>query len=211
MWPPTRGDYRMQRGRLRRVRRLTLALILILIACDKHRRPFPNLSKEPTSVRGWINDVEGSAPPGERSIEMETARRAQLFQATSVWVENAPYVSGGVAENGAFILLDVPPGNVTISFRAPGIEATHFQLQNIPGNADVFIPNLLLKKNGVTLLDPEGVKVRIPATVPAPLPTNLAATVAGKNIFAVQTPLAAMVDRRDYPEPAGFRPVATYK
>lgn len=194
------------------MRRTLIAVAVTLTACggESDPPPAPRLSREPVSVRGWITDVEGAAPQ-DRTVETETARRVQLFQATHVWVDNAPFVSGGVSENGGFMLLDVPPGNVTISFNAPGAEGARLVLQNIPGNADVLVPNLLLKKNGVALLDPNGVKVRIPANVPAPLPTELTAIVAGKSVYVVQVPLAQLEDRREYPTPAGFRPVATFK
>jgi hypothetical protein len=186
-------------------------LALALAACAERDDPsMPRLSRAPVSVRGWIVDVEG-AQPADRTPETEAARRAYLFQNTTVWVENAAFVSGGVAENGAFILLDVPPGNVTVSFTAPGAEGARLVLQNIPGNADVFVPNLLLKKNGVALLDPNGVKVRIAADVPGPLPTEQTAIVATKPVYVVQVPLTHLADRRDYPNPGGIRPVATFK
>src|SRR5437868_14434802 len=88
--------------------------------CGGQSSPAPALSRAPISVRGWIADVEHPADGATRTVEAEMARRAQLFQSTSVFVENAPYVSGGVAENGSFVLLDVPPGNTRIAFTAPG-------------------------------------------------------------------------------------------
>ncbi|HEX9161405.1 MAG TPA: hypothetical protein VF980_06820 [Thermoanaerobaculia bacterium] len=167
------------------------------------------VSKEPVSVRGWIEDVEGSVH--SKSPEMETARRTQLFQATQVWVPNADYVSGGVAENGSFILLDVPPGNVTIEFTAPGAQQARLVLQNIPGNADVLVPAIILKNNGATVTKPEQVKVRVPARIDKTTPTGKNAIIAGVPIPIVNAPVAAMVDRHDYPIPAGFRPVAVFK
>jgi hypothetical protein len=64
------------------------------------------LSKEPVSVRGWIADVEGAQK--NAIAQVEAFRRLQLFQNTYVAVDDAPYVSGGVEENGSFLLLDVP-------------------------------------------------------------------------------------------------------
>ena len=143
---------------------------------------------------------------------MDFMRRAQLFQSTNVWIDDAPYVSGGVAENGAFLLLDVPPGNITISFSAPGAPNAKLVLKNIPGNADVFIPSMLLRPDGVALLDPQAVKVRLAARVDKPAPTNLIASVAGLAVPVMNTPIAQMVDRHDYPVlPAGVRPLATVK
>jgi hypothetical protein len=170
----------------------------------------PHVSKEPISVRGWILDQEGAikAP----NPDLDVARRMQLYQTTNVWVDNAPYVSGGVAENGSFILLDVPPGNVTVTFSAPGSPNARLVLQNIPGNADVIVPALILKRDSVGLADPKGVKVRLAAQIDKPTPTNLKAIVAGLTVPVVNTPIAKMIDRRDYPEPPGtLHPIATVK
>src|SRR6185295_9822362 len=115
---------------------------------------------EPVSVRGWILDVKG-AQRGE-TMETEIARRTQLFQSSSVWVENAQYASGGIAENGAFIVLDVPPLNATLGFNAPGAESAQVLLKDVPGSADVFIPDLVLQNGGATVLDPKKIEVRLP-------------------------------------------------
>ena len=186
-----------------------LLLLILTMACGGDPNA-PQVSKEPVSVRGWIVDVSG-AQQG-KSPEMESVRRMQLFQSTNVWIDDAPYVSGGVAENGAFLLLDVPPGNITISFSAPGAPNAKLVLKNIPGNADVFIPSMLLKSDGVALLDPQAVKVRLAARVDKPTPTSLTASIAGLTVPVMNTPIAQMVDRHDYPElPAGLRPLATVK
>jgi hypothetical protein len=186
-------------------------LALVMIACGG-KPPTPSadlVSREPVSVRGWIEDVEGSKRAA--TPEMESGRRTQIFQATSIWVENANYVSGGVAENGSFILLDVPPGDVTIGFNAPGAETAKLVLHNIPGSADVLVPALILKRGGASVWKPEAVKVRIAAQIDKPAPTGKTATVAGVTVPVVYVPLRAMVDRRDYPNPGGFAPLATYR
>jgi hypothetical protein len=183
-----------------------LALIALLItACDSGTpgSSFKNLSKQPISVRGWIADVEGAGNAPFRTVETESARRVQLFQATNVWIENAPYVSGGVAENGSFILLDVPPGNVTITFSAPGAPASNLVMQNVPGNADVLVPAMLLKANGVDLLQPDQVRVRLAAKIPKPRPTGRTVTIAGRPVPVMEVPLGELVDRRDFPNPPG--------
>ena len=185
-----------------------LAIALCVIACGDPNAP--HVSKEPISVRGWILDQEGAikAP----TPDLDVARRMQLYQTTNVWVDNAPYVSGGVAENGSFILLDVPPGNVTVTFSAPGSPNARLILQNIPGNADVFVPALVLKRDSVALADPKGVKVRLAAQIDKATPTNLKAIVAGLTVPVVNTPIAQMIDRHDYPEPPGtLHPIATVK
>ena len=188
-----------------------LALLLLMAACGEQATT-PRVSKEPTSVRGWIADVEGSPRAPFQTPSTDAVRRLQLFQSTNVWVENAPYVSGGVAENGSFLLLDVPPGNITITFSAPGAPAANLVLENIPGNADVFVPALLLKPNSVGLLDPKSVKVRLAARIDRPNPTGSNARVAGLTVPVMNTPIAQMSDRHDYPNPPrGLAPIATFK
>lgn len=188
-----------------------LLVLLLVVACapvDPEKTPH-GLSRTPISVRGWIADVEG-APRGElRTVETEMARRAELFAATTVWIENAEYVSGGVAENGSFILLDVPPGDVTISFQAPGAESAKLELKGIPGNADVLVPGLILKNNGASLENPNAVLVRLASQVDRPRPTGKLATVAGHSVRILEVPIKSMTDRLNYPEPGGIRPVAT--
>lgn len=194
------------------MRRFAVGLVSVvaLASCGgAPRTPANTVSKEPVSVRGWIEDVAGSTKAA--TPEMETERRSQIFQATQIWVENADYVSGGVAPNGAFILLDVPPGNVTIGLSAPGADQARIVLKNIPGTADVFIPQVILKRGDVGLAKPQAVQVRVAAEVKQATPTGKTATVAGVQVPILNVPLAAMVDRHDYPQPTGFRPVATFK
>lgn len=186
-------------------------LLLLVIACGPSNPNAPRVSKEPTSVRGWIVDVAGAPRAPFQTPETDVVRRIQLFKATNIWVDNAPYVSGGVAENGAFLLLDVPPGNITVTFSAPGAQNARLVLQNIPGNADVFVPSIVLKPDGVQLLDPKAVQVRLAAQVDKPTPTRLTAIVAGLAVPVMNTPIGQLVDRHEYPVPVGFRPVATVK
>ncbi len=185
-----------------------VTLTILLSACGGGEKS-AQLSRTPVSVRGWITDVAGAKPA--ETMEMEIARRTQLFQASQLWVENSQYASGGIAENGSFIVLDVPPGTATIGFNAPGAEAAKIFLMNIPGNADVFIPNVVLENSGAKVLDPKAIRVRIPADVDKPTPTGKTAMVAGYAVPIIETPLHQLTDRRDYPTPSGFRPVATVK
>lgn len=192
---------------------LFLVTALLAISC----RPEPGtpvVSKEPTSVRGWITDVERPESSTFKTVETEAARRGELYRSTNIWMDDAPYVSGGVAETGAFILLDVPPGKATIEFAPPGGPVSRLAMQGIPGNADVFLPGLILKKDGtVGLSDPRAVKVRLAARVPRETPNGAFATIAGQRIAVVNTPIAQMTDRHDYPTPpsAGPAPLATVK
>ncbi len=186
--------------------------MILVIACGAPNPNAPRVSKEPISVRGWIVDVAGSPHAPFQIPETDAARKLELFKATSVWVDNAPYVSGGVAENGSFILLDVPPGNTTITFSAPGAPSAKLVLQNIPGNADVFLPAMLLKPDSVAFLDPKSLKVRLAARVSQPTPAGMTAHVAGVAIPVINMPIAAMSDRHDYPTPPGGPvPLATVK
>ena len=171
-------------------------LLVVLAACGgSPDANTPHVSKEPISVRGWI-----------------AGGNAQMFQSTNVWVDNAPYVSGGVAENGAFLLLDVPPGNVTIEFSAPGPISTKLALQNIPGNADVFVPGLVLRNGAAGVEDPKAVQVRMAAHIEKPQVTGTNVIVAGAAVPVINTPLNAMTDRHDYPNPpARITPLATVK
>ena len=191
---------------------LALFGLLLIAACGGGEKSdtIYDLNRTPVSVRGWITDVAGAQRA--ETMEMEIVRRTQLFQSSSVWVEGSQYASGGIAENGSFIVLDVPSGNATVGFNAPGAETAKVVLQNIPGNADVFIPNIVLEKGGAKVLDPKAILVRVPSTsVEKPTPTGKTAIVAGHTVPIIDTPLAQFTDRRDYPAPAGFRPVAVVK
>jgi hypothetical protein len=192
-------------------RRAFAVAFVLLVACNSENKE-PNvydISRNPVSVRGWITDVAGTTKA--ETPEMEIARRTQLFQSSSVWVEGSQYASGGVAENGSFIVLDVPPGNTTIGFNAPGAETAKVVMQDIPPNADVFIPNVILENGGAKVLDPKSIVVRVPASIDKPTDTGKIATVAGYPVRIIEAPIAQFNDRRDYPSPGGFRPVAILK
>lgn len=195
------------------MRKFAAFVVLVNIAaCGPPEPAGPMLSKEPISVRGWIVDVEGGASSPYQTVETEAFRKSQLFQTMNVWVDNAPYVSGGVAETGAFLLLDVPPGNVTIVFSAPGAPQARLVLQNIPGNADVFVPSILLRRDSVALLDPKSVMVRLAGSVDRAKPTGATAQVAGRAVAIMTTPIREMSDRHDYPvRPPAVRPLGTVR
>jgi hypothetical protein len=182
------------------MKRVLPLLLLALAACD-NAPSAPRVSKDPVSVRGWVVDVEGSPNAPFRTVETEGARKTHLFQSTYVDVPNAPYVSGGIAENGAFLLLDVPPGNLSIVFTAPGAPSAKLELKNIPGNADLYLPGLLLKKDSVAFTEPQNVQVRMAAHTDKPHATGAYAMVGNLKVPVVDTPYAAMQDRHDYPNP----------
>jgi hypothetical protein len=84
-------------------------------------------------------------------------------------------------------------------------------LDGVPGSADVFIPDVILEPGGATVLDPSKIRIRLPADVGKATPSGKTATVAGYKVPIINTPLAEMKDRRAYPNPGGFRPVAILK
>jgi hypothetical protein len=194
------------------MRRLLVLLALVALAACKRESGRGAASRpptEPVSVRGWILDVKG-AQRGE-TIEMEMARRSQLFLASSVWVENSEFASGGIAENGAFVILDVPPDNPVVGFNAPGAETAKVVMQNVPPLADVFIPDLILENGGATVFDPKKIVVRLMGDVDKPTPTGKTATIAGYTVPIFTVPPNQLNNRREYPYVPGFRPVATVK
>jgi hypothetical protein len=195
-----------------RMKHSAVALALVLLAAcgggESGSSPY-TISRKPVSVRGWITDVAGAQRA--ETMEMEIARRTELFASSSVWVENSEFASGGIAENGSFIVLDVPPDDAILGFNAPGAENARIVLQNVPGTADVFIPNVVLEPGGAKVLDPKAILVRVPGEVTQPRPTGKTATVAGYTVPVIEAPLGQFADRREYPAPAGFRPVATVK
>jgi hypothetical protein len=194
------------------MKRSLFALALVALAgCGggENKSSVYEMSTEPVSVRGWILDVKGAQHSNIPDVEI--ARRTQLFQSSSVWVENTEYASGGIAENGAFIILDVPPLNATVGFNAPGAETAKLVMKDVPGTADVFIPDVVLEPGGATVLDPKKILVRVPAEVSTARRTNRMATIAGYKVPIIETPLGQMTDRREYPNPGGFRPVATVR
>lgn len=192
------------------MRRVIFAVVLVaLAACGGEKKPSSDMSRKPVSVRGYVTDVKGAKRAS--TGEMEVFRRQQLFQATSLWVENNQYASGGIAENGAFIVLDVPPAGSVIGFNAPGATTAKIVLQDVPGTADVFIPDVILQDGGATVLDPSKIQVRIAAKVQKRTPTGQTAIVAGYKIPVMEVPLAELTDRREYPRPPGYTPVATVR
>jgi hypothetical protein len=189
-----------------------MALLLTLLftaACGKPSE-IQSMSRQPCSVRGWVLDVKGSKHA--ETAELEIARRTELFAGASVWVENTQYASGGIAENGAFIILDVPPLNATIGFQATGADQAQLILEGVPSSADVFIPDVILQPGGATVRDPKAILIRVPdEDVTKRTATGKTAKVAGYTVPIVLAPLDEMGDRREYPNPGGFRPVATFK
>jgi hypothetical protein len=196
--------------RSRPMARITLVLALALtIGCGKPSE-VQSMSRTPCSVRGWILDVKGAKQA--ESPQLEIARRTELFATSSVWVEDTEYASGGIAENGAFIILDVPPRKAVIGFQATGADQARLVLDGVPEYADVLIPDVILQPGGATVRDPKAILIRVPdSDVAKVTPSGKTAKVAGYTVPILLVPFAQMGDRREYPNPGGFRPVATFK
>jgi hypothetical protein len=190
---------------------LLSALCALVYACS-NEKPAAAVSKDPVSVRGWIADVDTGAPNDRfRTVETESARRTAAFQAMNVWVEGAPYVSGGVAENGSFIFLDVPPGKTAIGFSTTGVPQAMLTLENVPPNADIFVPGLEMTPHGMTVGDPKAIRVRLAAHIAKPAPAGLTARIAGVNVPVMNVPINSMIDRHDYPFPPSSTPAPIAK
>ena len=194
-------------------RRLLILGLLTLAACSGEKKTDDAsiylMNRDPVSVRGWIADVANAKHAD--NIDMELARRQELFQSTSLWVENSQYSSGGISTNGAFVILDVPPQKATIGFNAPGANNAQLTMTGVPGNADVFIPDIVLEPNGAKVLDPRKILIRLPMKIDKAKPTGKTAMIAGNVVPIIATPLGQLADRREYPNPGGFRPVAIVK
>ena len=178
--------------------------VLLLCACGGEPTG-PAISKTPVSIRGWLVDPVSDAP--QMHYLTDTARgdaeqRARLFEQTNLSVEGFPFASGGIAGNGAFIILDVPPGDVTINFQPPQGADSQLFLKGVPAHADILLPGLRMQGSDVTLTDPSRVVVRVPARIEARRPlAGASTTVAGHQVPVLEVPLREMIDRREFPEP----------
>ncbi len=169
----------------------------------------PRLSREPVSVRGWVGELDAGHDLFS-TLEPNTAnamRKATLLGQATISVENSPFSSGGIGENGSFIILDVPPGNVTIVFQVPGIDESKLTLENLPGNSDVLLPALHVGKTTTALLHAKDAIVRVPSDEKKrrPLP-NVNVKASGQPIPAFAVPMEELEDRREYPEPPNGLP-----
>lgn len=197
---------------MRMLKHVAVALmVLAALGCGDSRT---KMNRTPASVRGWILDIEHPTEGSKRNPvpEIEAQRRIEMFQQTNMVVENVGHASGGIGDNGAFVILDVPPGSSQILFQTAMGDAT-LELSGIPKNADVLLPNLVIRPPKADVLQPSLIVVRVPSravTKAREIPG--AAKVNGVDVRVFETPLDDMKDRRDYPEPQlGFRPIAIVK
>lgn len=189
-------------------------LCVATLACGDENQRSVDVSRSPVSVRGWIADIQ-TTPENFSVVKpmSDAALRADLFYRTNIYVEKAQFASGGMAESGAFMVLDVPPGNAQITFQVPGHPDAKFDVADIPPNADVLAGGLIITPTGVRASDPSLIHVRVPGTTKRK--TGATATVAGARIAVEEVTLAELGDRRDYPTPARAasapKPLATVR
>lgn len=178
--------------------RLRLVLFIFVTAllatsCSKgeqSRRPRAN----PISVRGWVSEIGDPASPARSD-----SQKVRLFRETSIYVEEVEFAFGGIAETGAFVFLDVPPGLSHLVFSYPGFEAT-LKLEGIPNNADVYLPHLALRGAKIELLDMNNSRIRVEApNKGSARNTGKTGLVAGVPVPIWEVPLSDLEDRREYP------------
>lgn len=149
------------------------------------------------SVRGWISGVEGQ-PSNVFSIAGSDGGQ---FRDAYVSVDGVPFASGGIAETGSFIVLDVPPGDATLTFQTPTIAEAKLEMKAVPPSADVLLPGVVLSPTGARMRDPSKAVIRVPGNVTARRPTKLKATIAGAEVTVFEVPVGELTDRRDFPAP----------
>lgn len=174
---------------------------LLLSACAAPENPGQGPGKTPISVRGWIAYIQ--LPPQElmKVSDPEQARRhmRQFMEDTNIYVVDMPFVSGSIAETGAFMMLDIPPGDVRIRFQPPGLPEAELLLRNLPGNADVLLPALKIENDQVTLMDPSKAVVRIPVDGGERRKVDSTVFAGSHEIEVWEVPFGDLVDRRDFP------------
>jgi hypothetical protein len=188
-----------------RILTIVSALSIAASGCGQ-REPAVNIARQPASIRGWIHEIE--LPPTDfyKLREASTGAREarmEIFRETSVIVDEYEFASGGVAEYGSFIILDVPPGDITLNFTAPHVNDVKLPLRGIPPNADVVIGGLMLTTQGARLADPSLVQVRVPRDAKQRTPETV--SIAGVDIPVQAVPLGELGDRREWPTPQPIR------
>lgn len=180
---------------------LLLTALVLVVGCAAPEEPGQGPGKTPISVRGWIAYVQ--LPPQEIMKVSDPAkarqRMYQFLRDTNIYVPDMPFVSGAIAETGAFLMLDVPPGDVRIRFQPPGLAEADLVLRNLPGNADVILPGLKIDGTTVTLLDPTKAVVRIPVDGEVRRKLDVAVYAGDQRIDVWEVPYADLIDRREFP------------
>ena len=192
------------------MRRASLLLALLCFACsdseslDHEGRG--SFRRGPLSIRGWFDEIAVGTPPADVfSVTDPNARipayQRQLFEETNISLEGVSYASGGVSDNGAFIILDAPPGDLTLNMQAPGVPLVQMTLEDIPPNADVFIPGIKLYSDRFEIVRPDQILIRVPIRGGERRKSTQTARVGEHTVDIWQVPLREMMDRRDWPVP----------
>lgn len=180
---------------------LLLPLLLLAASCAVPEDDGTGPGKTPVSVRGWIADIQ--LPPQEVMKVSDPARERQrmhqFLSETNIYVLNMPFVSGSIAETGAFIMLDVPPGDVTLRFQPPGLPEAQLVIKNLPGNADVMLAGLKIDGEKVSLINPSKSVARIPIEEDVRRKLDSVVYVGDQSIEVWEVPYNDLVDRREFP------------
>jgi len=196
--------------------RILLPLLVLMAACSESAKPSGNRpSKTPVSVRGWFARVD-TPISGEKlavtAVEIEQARLEAIFSESNVSVDNINYATGGMQTNGAFIVLDVPPGDAQLDFVFPGIPTSlKLTMKGIPPKADVFLPSLGVSSEGIRFLEPERVQIRVLSADNSKKMTGASATINGVSFPIEEVPREELAKRREYPVPTGARSITKLK
>ncbi|MBW3671353.1 MAG: hypothetical protein KY432_06735 [Acidobacteria bacterium] len=175
-----------------KIRHALLSLLVPALLFCSEPSPRGDLPEGPVSIRGWVSRVDGVPNYGQDGN----------FYDLNAYVEGIERVSGGVQDNGAFIVLGVPPGQATIVFQAPGIEDAAIHFKGLPPRADVLLPGIVLTPAGASISNPEAAKVRIPRGRQGEIEQIESTTTAnGVTLPTYLVPTKKLGDRLNYPEP----------
>ncbi|MDX1584270.1 MAG: hypothetical protein R3338_11790 [Thermoanaerobaculia bacterium] len=173
-----------------RIRYAIVSLLFPSLLFCGEPTPRGDLPHGPVSIRGWVARVEGVPNYGQDG---------NLYD-LNAYVEGIERVSGGVQEDGAFIILGVPPGESTIVFQAPGVDDAAIHFQGLPPKADVLLPGIVLTPDGVSIPRPELAKVRIPNGRGTEVEQVESETTANSlELPTYLVPIRALGDRLNYP------------
>lgn len=160
-----------------------------LLSCGEST-PRHGLPKGPVSVRGWVARVDGVPNYGKNGYLYDL----------NAYVDGIERVSGGVQDDGAFIILGVPPGESTVVFQAPGVEGAAIHFEGLPPKADILLPGIVISPEGVTIPHPELAKVRIANGRGTEIEQVESTTTAnGVALPTFRVPIRELGDRLNYP------------
>lgn len=169
------------------------------LAAERERR------RSPVSIRGYIWDIDIPAPamPGTLSVvdpaQADTERKARIFGQTYISIDDVNYASGGLIDTGAFVILDAPPRDVTMLIQPPVVPDQRIVMHRIPPNADVYLPGIIIDRQGLRFADPSKLRVRIPGETARG--TGQTAQIGPHEVPIEEVPVSELMNRREYPEP----------